>query len=173
MSNRLEFAKFDEADAGDGFYLAQGFNGGGCGGGRGDVDLDDGDGLALGDALRAGSCSGCAAESEVGDVDGVLAEDGADAADDAGDVVVADGDEGAVEGGFGVDAVVAEEAWRCSMKDGGLSAGVAVGGVQDELEDRADSAGGELLFVFLYADSALGCDGSGVDAVGGGAFAIG
>ena len=34
-------------------------------------------------------------------------------------------------------------------------AGVAVGGVQDELEDRADAAGGELLLVFLDADAAL------------------
>ena len=51
-----------------------------------------------------------AAEREVGDVEGVFAEDGADAADDAGDVVVADGYEGAVEGGLDVDAVVGEEA---------------------------------------------------------------
>ena len=49
----------------------------------------------------------------------VLAEDGADAADDAGDVVVADGDEGAVERGFDVDAVVAEQARRCAVEDGG------------------------------------------------------
>ena len=53
----LEFAKFDEADTGDGFDLAQGFDGCGCGGGTGDVDLHDRDGLALGDALGAGRCS--------------------------------------------------------------------------------------------------------------------
>ena len=118
---------------------------------------------------------GCTAQGEVGDVDAVLAEDGADAADDAGDVVVADGDEGAVEGGLDVDAVVAEEAGRVAVEDGGGGAGVAVGGVEDELEDGADAAGGELLLVFLDADAALGCDGGGVDAVGGrgAAFAVG
>jgi len=125
----LEFAKFDEADAGDGFNLAESFDSGGCGGGGWDVDLDDGDGLALRDALRAGRRSGCAAEGEVSDVDGVLAEDGADAANDAGDVVVADGYEGAVEGGLDVDAVVAQEARRGSVEDGGRGVGVAVGGV--------------------------------------------
>lgn len=56
--------------------------------------------------MGAGRIGG-AAQSEVGDVDSVLAEDGADPADDAGDVVVADDDEGAVERGFDVDAVVA------------------------------------------------------------------
>src|SRR5258705_11340779 len=99
----LEFTEFDETNAGDGFYLAQRFDGRGCGGGRGYVDLDDGDSLALGDALSAGGCSGCAAEGEVGDVDRVFAEDGADAANDAGDIVVADDDEGAVEGGLDID----------------------------------------------------------------------
>ena len=88
-------------------------------------------------------------------------------ADDAGDVVVADGDEGAVERGLDVDAVVAEEAGGVAVEDGGGGAGVAVGGVQDELEDGAYAAGGELLLVFLDADAALGCDGGGVDAVGG------
>ncbi len=106
-----------------------------------------------------------AAQGEVGDVDGVLAEDGADAADDAGDVVVADGDEGAVERGFDVDAVVGEQARRGAVEDGGGGAGVAVGGVEDELEDGACAAGGELLLVFLDADAALGGDGGGVDAV--------
>ena len=96
----------------------------------------------------------------------VLAEDGADAADDAGDVVVADGDEGAVERGFDVDAVVGEQAGRGAVEDGGGGAGVAVGGVEDELEDGACAAGGELLLVFLDADAALLRDGGGVDAVG-------
>ena len=103
----------------------------------------------------------------------MFAEDGSDAADDAGDVVVADGDEGAVEGGFDVDAIVAQEAWRCSVEDGGRGAGVAVGGVEDEFENGADAAGGELLFVFLDADAAFGCNGGGVDAVGGAALAVG
>ena len=46
------------------------------------VDLDDGEGLALGDA-GAGGFAGGAAEREIGDVDLVLAEQGANAADDA------------------------------------------------------------------------------------------
>ena len=41
------------------------------------------------------------------------------------------------------------------------------------LRTEPDAAGGELLLVFLDADAALGCDGGGVDAVGGGAFAVG
>ena len=48
----LEFAQFNEADAGDGFDLAQGLDSSGGGGGIGDVDLNDGEGLALGDSLR-------------------------------------------------------------------------------------------------------------------------
>jgi hypothetical protein len=52
----------------------------------------------------------------------LLAEDGADAADDAGDVVVADDDEGAGELGLDVDAVVAEEARRVAVEDGGEAA---------------------------------------------------
>ena len=61
-----------------------------------------------GHALALGGVG--AAEGEVGDVDRLLAEDGADAAHDAGDVVVADSDEGAVKRGLDVDAVVAEQA---------------------------------------------------------------
>src|SRR5438105_3256604 len=169
----MSFAEFDESDAGDGFYFAQCFDGcvGGCG--RGDVDLDNGDGLALGDALCAGWCSGCAAEGEVRDVDRMLAEDSADPANNAGDVVVADGHQGAVEGGFDVDAVVAQEAWRCSVEDGGRGAGVAIGGMEDELQDRAYAAGGELLLVFLDANAAFVGDCGGVDAIGRGALAVG
>src|SRR5438876_7998538 len=104
LREELEFAEFDEADACDGFDLAEGFDGGAGGGGVGDVDLDDGEGLSLWDALGAGGAGWIysAAQGEVGDVDGVLSEDGADAADDAGDVVVADGDQGAGERGFDV-----------------------------------------------------------------------
>ncbi len=87
--------------------------------------------------VRAG-----AAQGEVGDVDLVLAEDGADAADDAGDVVVADGDEGAGERGFDVDAVVGEQAGRGAVEDGGGGGGVGAalalhGVVEDELERRS------------------------------------
>ena len=65
----------------------------------------------------------------------MLAEDGADATDDAGDVMVTDGDEGAVKRGFNVDAVVGEQAGRGAVEDGCRGAGVAVGGVKDDLED--------------------------------------
>ena len=85
----------------------------------------------------------------------MFAENGANLADDAGDVVVADGYEGAVEGGLDVDAVVAEEAGGVAVEDGGGGAGVAVGGVEDELEDGPYAAGGELLLVLLNADAAL------------------
>src|ERR1700743_1993425 len=46
--------------------------------------------------------------------------------------------------------------------------------MEDELQDRAKAAGGELLFVFLNADAALVSDGGCIDAVRGGtlAFAI-
>ena len=81
---------------------------------------------------RAGAVG--AAQGEVGDVDAVLAEDGADAADDAGDVVVADRDQGSVQRSFDVDAVVGQQARRGAVKHGGGGAGVALGGVQDELE---------------------------------------
>jgi hypothetical protein len=59
------------------------------------------------------------------------------------------------------------------VQDGGRGAGVAVGGVEDELEHRADAAGGELLLVFLDADAALRRDGGGVDAVDGRRWAVG
>ncbi len=103
----------------------------------------------------------------------MFAEDGADLADDAGDVVVADSNKGAVEGGLDVDAVVTEQAGRVAMEDCGGSAGVAIGGVEDEFQDRANAASGEFLLVFLDANAALGRDGGGVDAVGGCAFALG
>jgi len=111
----LELAEFDEADVGDGFDLAQGFDGCVRNGCVGDVDLHNGEGLALGNALGARG----SAQSEVGDVDAVIAEDGADAADDAGDVMVADGDESAVEGRFDVDAVIGKQARRGAVQDGG------------------------------------------------------
>src|SRR5271156_5156177 len=111
----LKFSEFDESNAGDGFYFAQSIDGCGGGGGFGNIDLNNGEGLAVGYALALSGVR--AAQSEVGDVDRVFAEDGADATDDAGDVVVADGDEGAVEWGFDVDAIVAEQAGRVSVED--------------------------------------------------------
>jgi hypothetical protein len=119
----------------------------------------------LRDALGAAWAVG-ATEGEVGDVDLVLAEDGADAADNAGDVVVADGNEGSVERSLDVDAVVGEQPGRGSVEDCGGGADVAVGGVEDELENRACASGGELLLVFLDANATLCGDGCRIDAVG-------
>ena len=166
----LEFTEFDEPYAGDGFDLAESFDGGGGEGGVGDVDLDDGEGLTLRNILRASRT----AEGEVGDVDAVVAEDGADAADNARDVLVADDDEGAGELGFDVDAVVVEQARRMAVEDGGeagpvtlcVGAGDAFAGpVQLETESGAGAAGDVLAFVFLNADAALGGCRGGVDAI--------
>ena len=57
----------------------------------------------------------------------MFAEDRADAPDDAGDVVVADGEERTVEGGLDVDAVVVEQPGRVAVEDGSGGAGVAFG----------------------------------------------
>ena len=55
-------AEFEEADAGNGFDLLEGGDGGGGVLGALDVNLDDGEGLALGDAVwdsvRPGAGSG-------------------------------------------------------------------------------------------------------------------
>ena len=167
---RLEFAQFDEADAGDGFYLAESVDGGGGVGGVGDVDLDYGEGLTLRDILRTDRT----AEGEVRDVDAVLAEDGADAADNARDVLVADDDEGAGELGFDVDAVVVEQARRVAVQDGGKAGPVTlsiVAGdafarpVQRKTKRGSGTAGDVLALVFLNADAALGSCRGGVDAI--------
>ena len=63
------------------------------------VYLDDGQGF---DGLNAGAF---AAEGEVGYVDALLTEDGADFADDAGDVEVAANEQIAFERGLDVDGV--------------------------------------------------------------------
>ena len=65
-----------------------------------------------------------AAEGEVGDVDALLAEDGADLADDAGDVEVAADEQIAFERRFDVDAVELEQARLLAVNHGG--GGVAV-----------------------------------------------
>src|SRR5258708_3024348 len=140
----VESLEFDKADAGDSFDLAQSFDssvGSGC---VGNVDLHDSQGLTLRDALRTDG----AAQGEVGDVDRMVGEDGADAADDTRNVVIADGDEGPGERSLDVDAVVGEQAGRASMEDGGGGAGVALGGVEDDLQDRARASSRELLLVF-------------------------
>ena len=60
-----------------------------------------------------------AAEGEAGDVQFGLTQNGADAADDARNILVADDDQGAGEFGFDVDAIVAEQAWGVAVEDGG------------------------------------------------------
>ena len=71
-----------------------------------------------------------AAEGEVRDVDVVLAEDGSDAADDTGDVFVADGDEGALERRFDVDAVEVQQAGRVAVEDSAACGDAGFAGVQ-------------------------------------------
>jgi len=95
----------------------------------------------------------------------VFAEDGADAADDAGDVLVADGEERALEGRFDVDAVEVEEAGGLAVEDGAAGGDAGFAGVEAELEDAAGSAAGLFFLFFMKADAALLGDGSGVDAV--------
>jgi hypothetical protein len=63
-----------------------------------------------------------AAQREVGDVDALLAEDGADAADDAGHVEVAADQQVAFERGLDVDAVELEQARLLAVNDGGAGA---------------------------------------------------
>ena len=53
-----------------------------------------------------------ATQREVGNVQLCFAEDRADTADDAGDILVANDDERACEFGFDVDAVVAQQSGR-------------------------------------------------------------
>ena len=114
------------------------------------------------------------AEGEVRDVNAVVAEDGADAADNARDVLVADDDEGAGELGFDVDAVVVEQARRVAVQDGGKAGPVTlcIGAadafarpVQRETKSGAGAAGDVLTLVFLNADAALGSRRGGVDAI--------
>ncbi len=80
------------------------------------IDLHDGEGL---DGLGAGAF---AAEGEVGDVDAVLAEDGADFADDAGDVEVAADQQVAFQRRLDVDGVELEQARLLAVNDGGAGA---------------------------------------------------
>ena len=104
------------------------------------IDLDDGEGF---DGLGAGAL---AAEGEVGDVDAVLAEDGADLADDAGDVVVAADEQVAFERGFDVDAVEFEQAGLFAVDDGGRGLALALGGVEGDGEDGGGAAAGAFAF---------------------------
>ena len=113
------------------------------------VDLDDGEGF---DGLCAGAF---AAEGEVGDVDAVLAEDGADFADDAGDVEVAADEQVAFERRFDVDGVELEEARLLAVNDSGAGAAGACGRVQFDGEDAGRAAAMGFGFFFVNADAAL------------------
>ena len=123
----LRLRKLDDADAGDGFYLAKSLHRGVGDGRIRNVNLDYSKRLTLRNALR--SCRrGRAPKGEVGDVNLLLAKNRSNAPDDAGDVVVADGDEGSVERSLDIDAVVGEQARRGAMQDRCRSAGVSIGG---------------------------------------------
>ena len=76
-----------------------------------------------------------------------LAEDGADAADDTGNVVVANDDEGSVQGCFDVNAIEGHEAGRGAVKHGGGAGGVALRRMQGEFEDGAGAAGDDVRFL--------------------------
>src|ERR1035441_5751150 len=77
--------QFHQANAGDRFYLAERFNGGSHLPVILRVNLDDSQRLALGHALRAGR----PAQREVRNIQGVFAQNGSDAPNYAGHVVVA------------------------------------------------------------------------------------
>jgi len=113
-------------------------------------------------------------DSEAGDVQFGLAQDGADAADDARDILVADDDQGSGQLGLDVDAIVAEQARRLAVEDGGktcpgaalvMAAGCLARPMKGKAERRACAAGDLLALVFLDADAALGGRCGGVDAV--------
>ena len=104
----------------------------------------------------------------------MFAQDSADAADDAGDVLVADDDEGSSQFGLDIDAVVVEQARGAAVQDGGEAGPVALrvgvpcslaGPVEGEAKRGAGAAGDVLVLVFLDADAAFGCCCSSVDAV--------
>ena len=106
-----------------------------------------------------------AAEGEVGDVDAVLAEDGADAADDAGHIEVAADQEGAVERGFDIDAVELEQAGLLAVNHGGRRWLVPSAVCNLMASAVAGAAAIVLLLVFVNANAALFGYRGGVDAV--------
>ena len=90
-----------ELDDADGFDVLVGGDFGEGGGWGEGVEVEDADGVAAG---------GGAADGHLGDVDAVIAEDGADGADDAGHVVVREDEQVAVEIGFEAEIAEADEA---------------------------------------------------------------
>lgn len=106
-----------------------------------------------------------AAEGEVGDVDAFFAEDGADAADDAGDVEVTADEQAAFEGGFDVHAVVGEQAGLFAVEDGAGDFDGAGGVIEGDGEDAGGSAAGGFALLFGDADAFFLGYGVGVDAV--------
>ena len=162
----LRLSQLDQAHADDGLNLAQRFDGGVGVACALDIDLDQRQRLPLRDALRADG----AAEREVRDVQRMLAQDGPDAADDPGNVVVAENQQGPLQRCFDIDAVVGEQARRVAVQHGCRCAGVAVRRVQHQLQRASRAAAGRLLLLLLDANSALLGQGRGVNAVGVGAL---
>src|SRR5438309_1365329 len=105
------------------------------------------------------------AQGEVGDVDAVLAENGSDAADDAGHVDIAAHQQGALERRLHVDAVELEQPWLLSMDHSGGGMTAAGGRMEFDSEQRSGPAAEAVLLVLVDTDAALLSDGGGVDAV--------
>ena len=118
----------------------------------GDVELDDGERLAFG-ALRA--CAAAAAQGEVGDVQLCSPRMVPMRPMTPGTSWLRMMSERAGELGFDVDAVVAEQARRVAVEDGGdagpvaLLGGAAARPVQDQAQGGAGAAGDVLALVFL------------------------
>ncbi len=91
--------------------------------------------------------------------------DGADFADDAGDVEVAADEQISFERRFDVDAVELEQAGLLAVNDGGDGVALPDARMQLDGEHGGCAAAMALLLFFVDADAALLRDGGGVDAV--------
>src|SRR5579872_52347 len=143
------------ANARDGRHRAQFLQG--SLGGR-SVDLQDGECCGRAFVIRT-------AEREVGDVDLVLAKDGADPADDAGHVLVANREQRALQRRLDVDAVEVQQPRRVSMQNRSAGDDAGVAGVKRKLEHGSCAAQRRFFLLFVQTDAAILRDGSGVDAV--------
>ena len=96
-----------------------------------------------------------AAQREVGDVDALLAEDGADFADDAGDVEIAADEQVAFQRGLDVDGIELEQARLLAVNHCCAGAAGARGRVQFNGEHAGGSAAMGVGLFLVNADSAL------------------
>src|ERR1039458_9787479 len=153
--------QFHQANAGDRLYLAERFDGGRRVPVILRVDLDDSQRLALGHALR----SGRPAQREVRNIQGVLAQNGSDAPNYAGHVVVANRHQRALQRRLDVDAVVGEQAGRGTAQTRSKPGCIAARGMQRDLQCASRAARGELLLVLLNANAAFLRDGCRVNPI--------